>query len=104
MYAVVQSGGKQYRVSPGDLIRVETVPGETGASGMFERVLAVSTDDGRLLAGKDAAGAQVEASVVRHGRTQKVLVFHYKKKKQYKKTQGHRQNFTELKVGKISLP
>ncbi|OFV96872.1 MAG: 50S ribosomal protein L21 [Acidobacteria bacterium RIFCSPLOWO2_12_FULL_54_10] len=103
MYAVIESGGKQYRVAPGDVIRVETLTAEIGDVGDFGRVLAVSQDDGKLLVGKAAAGAKVEATIIRNGRAKKILVFHFKRKKQYKKTQGHRQNFTEVKVERITV-
>ena len=103
MYAVIKTGGKQYRVSPGDVIRVENLPAEKGSSAEMANVLAVSSHDGKLLAGKDAANAKVEVTVVGHGRGKKVLVFHYKRKKQYKKLNGHRQAFTELRVEKISV-
>ena len=103
MYAVIEAGGKQYRVAPGDVIRVESLPGEAGSLAEAGRVLAVSPEDGKLLTGSEAAKAKVEVTIVRHGRGRKVLVFHYKRKKQYKKTQGHRQGFTELRVGKITV-
>jgi large subunit ribosomal protein L21 len=103
MYAVIRTGGKQYRVSPGDVIRVENLPAEAGNSAEMANVLAVSAEDGKLLTGKEAANAKVEVTVVRQGRGRKVLVFHYKRKKQYKKRQGHRQGFTELRVEKISV-
>ena len=103
MYAVIEAGGKQYRVAPGDVIRVESLAGEAGSVAEAGRVLAVSPEDGKLLTGSDAAQAKVEATIVRHGRGRKVLVFHYKRKKQYKKTQGHRQSFTELRVEKITV-
>jgi len=103
MYAVIETGGKQYRVAPGDVIRVENLPGEAGSLAEVGRVLAVSPEDGKLLTGPEAAQAKVEATIVRHGRGRKVLVFHYKRKKQYKKTQGHRQGFTELRVERISV-
>jgi len=103
MYAVIETGGKQYRVAPGDVIRVEKLPGEKGSLGEFD-VLAVSPEEGKLLAGKEAAQAKVEATILRHARAKKVLVFHYKRKKQYKKTRGHRQDFTEVRVEKIVLP
>ena len=67
------------------------------------RVLAVSPEDGKLLTGAEAAQAKVEATIVRQGRGRKILVFHFKRKKQYKKTQGHRQGFTELRVEKITV-
>ena len=103
MYAVIQTCGKQYRVSPGDVIRVERLVGEKGTTGEFDRVLAVSSDDGKLLTGSQIAEAKVETTVLGHGRAKKIIVFHYKRKKQYKKTQGHRQNFTEMRVDKISV-
>lgn len=103
MYAIVETGGKQYRVAPGDVIRVETLAGGKGATTALGRVLAVSPEEGRIVAGKAAAGATVEGTILNQDRARKILVFHYKKKKQYKKMQGHRQNFTEVRVDKVSL-
>ena len=103
MYAVIKTGGKQYRVSPGDVIRVENLPADAGSAAEMANVLAVSPEDGKLLAGKDAAGAKVEVKVLRHRRAPKILVFHFKRKKQYKKLNGHRQGFTELRVEKITV-
>ena len=103
MYAIVETGGKQYRVQPGDVIRVERVSGEPGETGELGRVLAVSPEAGTVLTGKDIAGAKVEATILGKGRAKKILVFHYKRKKQYKKTQGHRQDFTELRVDKVTV-
>jgi len=103
MYAVIETGGKQYRVAPGDVIQVESLPGEQGSSATLDRVLAVSPEEGKILTGDQAAQAKVEATILRHSRAKKVLVFHYKRKKQYKKTQGHRQDFTELRIEKISV-
>ncbi|HWP84453.1 MAG TPA: 50S ribosomal protein L21, partial [Terriglobia bacterium] len=94
---------KQYRVEPGDVIRVERLPGEPGERGEFGRVLAVSPEPGVILAGKDAAHAKVEASILENGKAKKILVFHYKRKKQYKKTQGHRQRFSRVRVEKVIL-
>jgi large subunit ribosomal protein L21 len=101
MYAVIESGGKQYRVEPGDVIRVENLPGKPGESGELGRVLAVSPEPGSILTGSDAANAKVEATILGHGKEKKVLVFHYKRKKQYRKTQGHRQQYTRLRVDKV---
>ena len=100
MHAIIATGGKQYRVAPGDVIRVETLPGDAGSEVEFEPV-AVFKDEGELLAGENLGGARVKATIVSTGRAAKVLVFKFKRKKQYKKTIGHRQNFTELKVGEI---
>ncbi|MCH8267091.1 MAG: 50S ribosomal protein L21 [Acidobacteria bacterium] len=103
MYAVIETGGKQYRVAPGDVIRVESLPGEKGSEGEFGRVLAVSSEEGKILTGEAVAQAKVEATILSHARGRKVLVFHFKRKKQYKKTRGHRQNYTMLRVDQISL-
>ncbi|MBI3896262.1 MAG: 50S ribosomal protein L21 [Acidobacteria bacterium] len=103
MYAVIETGGKQYRVAPGDVVRVERLPGEKGSVTELHRVLAVSPEAGNVLAGERAASAKVEATILRHARSPKVRVFHFKRKKQYKKTQGHRQDFTELRIERIAL-
>ena len=103
MYAVIETGGKQYRVAPGDVIRVESLPGEKGSEGEFGRVLAISSEEGKILTGEAVAQAKVEATILSHARSRKVLVFHFKRKKQYKKTRGHRQNYTMLRVDQISL-
>ena len=97
MYAVIRTGGKQYRVAPGDVLRIESV-----ASGNptieFSDVLAVSGEPGSLI---KPASAKVTAEIVGEGRGDKVLVFHFKRKKQYKKLQGHRQNFTQVRIKAI---
>jgi len=101
MYAIIETGGKQYRVEPGDEIRVANLPGEKGETGELGRVLAVSPESGSMLTGKQIANAKVEATILGHGLEPKILVFHFKAKKQYKKTQGHRQQFTRLRVDKV---
>lgn len=98
MYAVIRAGGKQYRVSPGDVIEIEKLAQSGGESVQFDEVLAVSGSDSEL---RKPAQAFVSGQVVEHGRGDKVLVFHYKRKKQYKKLQGHRQNFTEVRIKAI---
>jgi len=103
MYAIIQTGGKQYRVQPGDVIRIDSLKSEPGAKGLLSPVLAVATDSGELLTGGQAAAAKVEATVLRHARARKVIVFHYKRKKQYKKTRGHRQNFTEVRIESVTI-
>lgn len=102
MYAVIRSGGKQYRVSPGDTIEIETLGQPEGAAVTFGDVLAVRNDDG-IVAGAAAAKARVEGTVVGDGRHRKVLVFKFKKTNQYKITRGHRQNFTAVKINEIKL-
>jgi large subunit ribosomal protein L21 len=101
MYAVIETGGKQYRVSPGDTIVVETLAGETGSTVEFDKVLAVGKDDGELVVGQAVAGAKVKGSIQGHDRAAKILVFKFKRKKQYKKTIGHRQNQTAVTIGEI---
>jgi large subunit ribosomal protein L21 len=103
MFAVIETGGKHYRVAPGDRIVVETLAGEAGASVEFDRVLAVGKDDGALLVGAEAASARVRGEIAGHGRGDKIIVFKFKRKKQYKRTIGHRQNFTEVKIREIVL-
>jgi|SRR5579862_729763 len=101
MYAVIETGGKQHRVAPGDLIRVDTIAGEVGAEVELGRVLAVMNDSNELKAGEAVGGARVTGTIAGHGRGPKVIVFKFKRKKQYKRTIGHRQNYTEVKVSEI---
>jgi large subunit ribosomal protein L21 len=101
MYAVIETGGKQYRVAPGDLVKVETLPGEVGAAIEFDRVLAVVNDANEVAAGAAVAGARVRGTISEHGRGDKLIVFKFKRKKQYKRTIGHRQNYTQVKVSEI---
>jgi large subunit ribosomal protein L21 len=97
MYAVIRAGGKQYRVAPGDVIRVEKT---AGTDGQVEfPVLAVSSEEGKV--GTDAE-ARVVGEVVEQGRGAKIIVFHYKRKKQYKKLRGHRQAFTAVRITEIA--
>jgi len=102
MQAIIESGGKQYRVAPGDVIRVEKLAGEPGTQ-IELKPLAVFGDEGQMVAGADMGTARVTATIVGDGRGDKVLVFKFKRKKQYKKTIGHRQDFTEVKVGEIGM-
>ncbi len=97
MYAVIRTGGKQYRVAPGDVLKIESVPAENQTV-EFSDVLAVSGETGSIA---KPATAKVTAEVVSEGRGGKILVFHLKRKKQYKKLQGHRQNFTEVRIKAI---
>ena len=103
MYAVIRSGGKQYRVAPGETVKVETLPGKVGGQVTFKEVLAVSTDDKKLTAGKAAAGAKVTGKIVSQGRHPKVVVLKYKTGGQYKIQRGHRQNYTAVEVSGIEL-
>ena len=101
MYAVIETGGKQYRVTPGDSIEVETLPGEVGMEVEIGRVVALVNDQDTVLAGPEVASAKVKAKIEGQGRGEKKIVFKFKRKKQYKRTIGHRQNFTRLKVTEI---
>ena len=98
MYAVIETGGKQYRVAPGTSLKIEKLVGEPGADITFDKVVAFVNDAGELTTGQDAAGAKVHAKIENHGRAEKVLVFKFKRKKQYRKTQGHRQGYTQVMV------
>ena len=101
MYAVIETGGKQYRVAPGDLVKVETLAGDVGSEIEFGRVLAVVNDSNEVSAGAAVAGARVKGTISEHGRGDKIIVFKFKRKKQYKRTIGHRQNYTRVTVGEI---
>ncbi len=101
MYAVIEAGGKQYRVAPGDTIKIDTVEGDIGSQIEVGRVLAIMRDSNELVTGQDLAQAKVTATIAGHGRGDKVLVFKFKRKKQYKRTIGHRQNFTQLTINEI---
>jgi len=101
MYAVIRTGGKQYRVAPGDVIRVEKLAPATEGDFQFNEVLAVSSDEGKVA--KAGNGVTVSARVLGEGRGDKILVFHYKRKKQYKKLQGHRQPFTSVQITEIAV-
>jgi large subunit ribosomal protein L21 len=100
MYAVIRSGGKQYRVAPGDVIKVEKTPAENGKI-QFTDVLAVSGEEGKI--GRPTGNALVTGQVMEEGRADKILVFHFKRKKQYKKMQGHRQPFTQVRITEIAF-
>ena len=100
MYAVIRTGGKQYRVAPGDKLKIETTAHENGAV-EFSDVLAFSGEEGKFE--QELTGVKVLASVVGEGRGDKILVFKLKRKKQYKKMQGHRQNYVEVKINEIVI-
>jgi large subunit ribosomal protein L21 len=100
MYAVIKTGGKQYRVAPGDTVRIEKSAHEDGAI-TFSDIVAVSAAEGKFES--DLGGAKVLAEVVSEGRGDKILVFHYKRKKQYKKLQGHRQGYTQVRISEIQV-
>ena len=100
MYAVIRTGGKQYRVSPGDLVNVESLKPTDDGSVEFADVLAFSGESGSVV---KPQSAKVLGTVVRQGRDNKILVFHFKRKKQYKKLQGHRQGYTQVRISEIQV-
>ena len=101
MYAIVETGGKQYRVAPGDQIQVEKLPGDVGAEVELDGVVAVSNDDGEMLTGAAVGSAKIMGTISAHGRGKKRTVFKFKRRKHYRRKQGHRQDYTEIKVGDI---
>src|SRR5215467_519860 len=100
MYAVIRAGGKQYRVAPGDVVKIEKLPAADGDTIEFNDVLAVSAEEGSIGPG---TGAVVSGQVMEGGRNNKILVFHFKRKKQYKKIYGHRQPFTAVRTTEIAF-
>ncbi len=101
MYAIIATGGKQYKVSEGDIIKVEKLDANVGESFTFDQVLIVN--DGEMKIGNPTVqGATVEASVLSEGRGKKVIVYRYKRKTGYHKKNGHRQSYTEVKIDKIN--
>ncbi len=102
MFAVIETGGKQYKVSAGDKIRIEKLPVLQEANFVFDKVLLVSDGDSLLLGHPYLAGAKVEAKILRQTRERKKIVFKYHSKTRYRKKKGHRQHFTEAEITKIS--
>jgi large subunit ribosomal protein L21 len=101
MYAVVKTGGKQYKVAPGEKLKVETIPADVGAEVVLDQVLMVGDGESVRLGQPVVAGATVKATVVAHGRGEKIRIFKMRRRKHYQKHQGHRQNYTELRIEAI---
>jgi len=101
MYAVIKSGGKQYRVEAGKQVRIESLAAEVGAAVAFEEVLLVGAGDSVKVGAPLVSGAKVKGTVVAHGRGDKVKIFKLRRRKHYQKTQGHRQNYTEVRIDDI---
>ena len=103
MYAVIETGGKQYRVTEGDVIRVEKLDAEPGKTVTIKEVLVLEKDDATLVGAPYVTGASVKAEVVENGKAKKVVIYKYKSKKDSKKKQGHRQPYTELQIKSVSV-
>ncbi|MEG0370794.1 MAG: 50S ribosomal protein L21 [Clostridium sp.] len=101
MYAIIQTGGKQYRVQEGDILFIEKLEADVDSNVELTEVLAVSKDGKLTIGSPQVEGAKVVASVVKHGKAKKIVVFKFKKKKDYRKKQGHRQPYTQIKIEKI---
>ena len=103
MYAIIKTGGKQYIVREGDVLRVEKLDVDEGSEVSFDEVLAINDDESLKVGNPNLAGSKVEAKVIKHGKGKKIVVFKYKPKKNYRKKQGHRQPFTQVhKSGNVS--
>jgi large subunit ribosomal protein L21 len=98
MYAVIKTGGKQYRVSTGEKLKVEHIPADVGAEIVLDQVLLLTNGDDVQMGTPLVSGAAVTAKVVSHGRGEKVRIFKMRRRKHYRKTQGHRQNYTEIEI------
>jgi len=101
MYAVIKTGGKQYRVAPGDQLKLESLVGEPGTIVSFGEVLMVANGDSIKVGAPTVAGGSVKAEIVAHGRGDKIRIIKHRRRKHYHKEQGHRQNFTEVKITEI---
>lgn len=102
MYAVIQTGGKQYRVQEGELLKIETLVAEAGQAVEFDKVLLIQSDDGIKVGKPFVEGGKVTATVTAHGRHPKVKIVKFRRRKHYMKQAGHRQNYTEVKITGIS--
>jgi large subunit ribosomal protein L21 len=104
MYAIIETGGKQYRVAEGDVIRCDLVSSEAGADVTFDKVVLAGAGSDVKVGSPVLDGAKVSGTILRHGQDKKILVFRYKPKKRVRKLNGHRQRFAEVKITKITLP
>lgn len=102
MYAVIETGGKQYRVSTGDKLRLEKIHAEEGEQVSFDKVILLGKDDGPVIGTPYIDGAVVTAKILEHGKDDKVIVFKYRRKKNYRKFRGHRQQFTSVVIEEIN--
>ncbi len=104
MYAIIETGGKQFRVSEGDVIRTDLVATEVGAEVTFDRIILAADGDDVTIGTPAVSGASVTGTVLRQAKDKKILVFKYKPKKRVRKLNGHRQRFAEVRIDKIALP
>jgi len=102
-YAVIRTGGKQYRVSPGELLRVESLKGEVGSEIAFSDVLLTAVDGSIQVGAPLVVGASVTARIVQHGKERKIIVFKKKRRKNYRRKRGHRQHFTAIQIKTVQL-
>ena len=102
MYAVIESGGKQHKVSEGEILRVEKIDAEIGAEIKLDKVMLVQTDDKTMIGSPYVDNASVTAEVVEQGKSKKIIIFKYKRKKNYQRKKGHRQQYTALKIKAIA--
>jgi large subunit ribosomal protein L21 len=103
LFAIIQTGGKQYRVAPGDILRVERLPGERGDEVLLEQVLLVADGDAIQVGQPLVAGARILSEIVRQGKGKKIIVFKKKRRKKYRRKQGHRQLYTALEIKDIQV-
>ena len=103
MHAIIETGGKQYKVAEGDTLFIEKLPQEAGETVTFDKVLAVIDGDKATIGTPVVSGAKVDASIVKNGKGKKIMIFKYNPKKGYRKRQGHRQPYTKVTIGKISV-
>ncbi len=102
MYAVIKTGGKQYKVAAGDYLKVEKLEGEVGSQVVIDKILMLADGDEVTIGSPLVAGAKVNATVLSHGKADKVMIFKFHRRKHYRKTQGHRQSFTEIQIDDIN--
>jgi large subunit ribosomal protein L21 len=102
MYAVIKTGGKQYKVAAGDKLKVEKLAGEVGSKVVLDKILMLADGDAITIGSPLVAGAKVNATVVSHGRGDKVMIFKFRRRKHYRKTQGHRQSYTEIIIDDVN--
>jgi large subunit ribosomal protein L21 len=102
MYAVIKTGGKQYKVAAGEKLKVEKLAGDVGSKVVIDKVLMITDGDNTTIGAPLIAGAKVNATVVSHGRGDKVMIFKFRRRKHYRKTQGHRQSYTEILIDDVN--